>query len=605
MIEEASINNPDALAASGRRPGRLQYANKSEDDDPGNESSDESVVGHDSEGESEDSGDESVKDGQRKKGRGKKRGRRSGTKSKGTNNRSDTSSESESDDGVRKRGQKAKEKRGRGAGKGDEGGGVGKSNNRSTKGGQGTKKRRREKMRNEVETGSSDEGDSEVHTTKKAKSGASNANGGDGAGELATSTTKPKPKPKPKPIPRVAEERMGIPPVPLSQPAGVFQHMNTAGNAQNVPPAGGLNLDPLHHTPFQNVIGGPGFVDLGLPGGGFQATPLNPPGWIPNNEGTVAYPPNTFLHMLYNDDPDEAWAPGESSTMGGTGMVEGVMGGAGMVEGVMGGTGMVEGVRPWDMNAGVKSGGGSKQNVDALAVASTSFLGQAGGPGFHLPAPEDHGADEGIFQGVKGSGEPESNHGGYIVDDGYVVGGEVGNGESGGDGETECRKRGDRNRQIQVELPDWLVAAEQYLNGVSTDPEWQEMVACWVKFETGIVLRGGGGSGRVGVGLRPKEMARWLSSRNYGAVPKLKSSSGFADEWEKWWADLRKGKNGRAPDGEIGDLSGIKKGGPSGIVVVLIGLAWWNVGDAGLNSRWVVARRDVARCVAHFVARRG
>jgi uncharacterized protein YPO0396 len=48
------------------------------------------------------------------------------------------------------------------------------------------------------------------------------------------------------------------------------------------------------------------------------------------------------------------------------------------------------------------------------------------------------------------------------------------------------------------------------------------------------------------------------------------------------------------------DLAILKKGGPSGLITVLIGLKWWASAQDGARERWTAAVQDVKECLVCF-----
>lgn len=85
----------------------------------------------------------------------------------------------------------------------------------------------------------------------------------------------------------------------------------------------------------------------------------------------------------------------------------------------------------------------------------------------------------------------------------------------------------------------------------------------------------------------------------------------FAVEWQTWWNALqptaRRGEGENPFPRELTEgmkgavVQALQKTGPSGMVVVLVGLKWWAPGRSGRGERWSSAVDDVAQCLKLFV----
>jgi hypothetical protein len=85
----------------------------------------------------------------------------------------------------------------------------------------------------------------------------------------------------------------------------------------------------------------------------------------------------------------------------------------------------------------------------------------------------------------------------------------------------------------------------------------------------------------------------------------------FADEWLAWWNDNQPKWRQTSAAGSLplslsvagakNDLACLKKGGPAGIVTVLIALKWWApIRDQ--DKRWEAAVEDVCACLDNIMA---
>ena len=103
-----------------------------------------------------------------------------------------------------------------------------------------------------------------------------------------------------------------------------------------------------------------------------------------------------------------------------------------------------------------------------------------------------------------------------------------------------------------------------------------------------------------------------MQTRHYQHVPEIPDPAQFAKEWVTWWAALqpkeRKGASVEClpvpmsaipPPGA--DIRSLRKGGPNGIVTVIIGLKWW--GESKHNvEMWSRAVGDVRECLDTLVS---
>jgi hypothetical protein len=106
--------------------------------------------------------------------------------------------------------------------------------------------------------------------------------------------------------------------------------------------------------------------------------------------------------------------------------------------------------------------------------------------------------------------------------------------------------------------------------------------------------------------LRPAAFSKWVLTRRFHAPPEIEDLATFANEWLAWWNDNQPkwrqvSISGSLPlalsvVGKKDNLACLRKGGPSGIVTLLIALKWWApIRDR--DERWVAAVNDVRACL--------
>ena len=177
-------------------------------------------------------------------------------------------------------------------------------------------------------------------------------------------------------------------------------------------------------------------------------------------------------------------------------------------------------------------------------------------------------------------------------------------------------------RHDSDKLPDWLELASKYLYDGVEACEWKECLDIWMAFEkevgylemtavsatakfTYISLRVF--QHRLVAKLRPQVVSKWLQNRQYQAIPKIDDVKTYANEWLAWWNGLQpKWRQNEVPNtlppplstaGEKENVSNLKKGGPSGLVTVLIALKWWAHDQ---DPEWKAAVKDVKDCLESF-----
>ena len=97
-------------------------------------------------------------------------------------------------------------------------------------------------------------------------------------------------------------------------------------------------------------------------------------------------------------------------------------------------------------------------------------------------------------------------------------------------------------------------------------------------------------------------------TRKFQTLPNIDDIAGYAEEWWhsiqlKWRQSLG---DGLVPlplstAGKKDDIVCLRKGGPSGLVTVLIGLKWW-ASIRGQDARWLASVEDIRGCMENLVA---
>ena len=110
---------------------------------------------------------------------------------------------------------------------------------------------------------------------------------------------------------------------------------------------------------------------------------------------------------------------------------------------------------------------------------------------------------------------------------------------------------------------------------------------------------------------RPAILSKWLMNRKFETLPNIDDVAGYAEEWLVWWNSLQLKWRQSSGDGLLPlplsiaskkeNIVCLKKGGPSGLVTVLIGLKWW-ASIRGEDARWLASVEDIRRCMEDLVA---
>jgi len=108
----------------------------------------------------------------------------------------------------------------------------------------------------------------------------------------------------------------------------------------------------------------------------------------------------------------------------------------------------------------------------------------------------------------------------------------------------------------------------------------------------------------MGSKARPVLFSKWVGNRNYNAIPEIKDYPEFANDWITWWNSVQPKwrqnpalglplaiSTGKAKD----NLVALRKGGPSGLVTLLVGLKWWAC-IRNDDVRWKLAVGDLRAC---------
>ncbi|KAH9476125.1 hypothetical protein JR316_0004534 [Psilocybe cubensis] len=148
----------------------------------------------------------------------------------------------------------------------------------------------------------------------------------------------------------------------------------------------------------------------------------------------------------------------------------------------------------------------------------------------------------------------------------------------------------------------WLLAASEYLFKDIEVEKWQECVRAWESFERMEIAEMDTSSLRLPAKGRPTALGKWLSSsRKYTAIPAIRQDE-FQKSWMTWWNSIQPAwrqtktpnslplsfETAKAKD----SMASLRKGGPNGLLTVMVGLKWWYSAQAS-DGLWELAVSDL------------
>ncbi|KAJ2911433.1 hypothetical protein MD484_g8980, partial [Candolleomyces efflorescens] len=162
------------------------------------------------------------------------------------------------------------------------------------------------------------------------------------------------------------------------------------------------------------------------------------------------------------------------------------------------------------------------------------------------------------------------------------------------------------------ERPEWMDAAHEYLRRGPDVQAWRGAVEAWLAFEQGMTAATLTMQRLPAGSKRPEMLSKWIGAgKRYNVVPALdeQEREAFATAWLDWWKEMQPVARKYSHEDELPsplqakhNLSTIKKGGPSGLVLALVGLKWWY--RPGLRL-WDRAVEDLRACLEKMTSSNG
>ncbi|KAG6807632.1 hypothetical protein H0H92_006876 [Tricholoma furcatifolium] len=171
------------------------------------------------------------------------------------------------------------------------------------------------------------------------------------------------------------------------------------------------------------------------------------------------------------------------------------------------------------------------------------------------------------------------------------------------------------------ERPAWRYPTEAHLLMVDMGSEWTKCVNAWIALEDTLPAASRAG---LAVKSRPEEWQKWASktsngSRIYASTPAINDPLEFGYAVMAWWKSLQPefrstsdvlpapSYDPPAAASPADPWLSLRKGGPNGLVAILILLNWWGLALHDENppdarSFWERTVADVTRCIEKIVA---
>ncbi|RPD52122.1 hypothetical protein L226DRAFT_429980, partial [Lentinus tigrinus ALCF2SS1-7] len=136
--------------------------------------------------------------------------------------------------------------------------------------------------------------------------------------------------------------------------------------------------------------------------------------------------------------------------------------------------------------------------------------------------------------------------------------------------------------------PEWVLNAIEYFEYhlEAGGHGWRRLVDAWQRFEMHMGYpEGRKKQSHLPTALRPDEFAQWMKEgRDYEKLPVLTDQAAFGVQWRTWWASLQ--PTDRRIEGSATMLQRVvpsdpsmwdilRHGGPCGLFLFVMGLAWW------------------------------
>ncbi|KAM6491380.1 hypothetical protein JOM56_013154, partial [Amanita muscaria] len=138
---------------------------------------------------------------------------------------------------------------------------------------------------------------------------------------------------------------------------------------------------------------------------------------------------------------------------------------------------------------------------------------------------------------------------------------------------------------------EWATLAKEHLLKLDLGEEWRSCVDAWLALEASLDYRAKTKGTLPLTKQRPEEWTKWVSKarhgvRQYQLIPPIKDVELFGITCMKWWHKIQ--PHFRQNGGELLPLSNVtqteadddpwatlRKGGPNGLIVVILLLSWW------------------------------
>ncbi|KAJ7469894.1 hypothetical protein B0H11DRAFT_1722909, partial [Mycena galericulata] len=144
----------------------------------------------------------------------------------------------------------------------------------------------------------------------------------------------------------------------------------------------------------------------------------------------------------------------------------------------------------------------------------------------------------------------------------------------------------------------WMTDGYAVLSGCKGGKEWDGAVKEWMELERAYGFESS--SKALPTAGRPAAIHAWTKGGRRPNKPPPLAVESFEKDWWAWWSGMApawrmKNAEGRPLQGGTGEWGSLKHPGANGLLMVMLGLAWWREKEEEVASTsWMAAVTDVA-----------
>ncbi|KAJ7507644.1 hypothetical protein B0H11DRAFT_1704936 [Mycena galericulata] len=151
----------------------------------------------------------------------------------------------------------------------------------------------------------------------------------------------------------------------------------------------------------------------------------------------------------------------------------------------------------------------------------------------------------------------------------------------------------------------WMVDGYAVLSGCAGGVGWDAVVRLWTALERAYGFATS--SKALPTTERPAAIGAWTKSGRRPTKPPPLDVEKFEKEWWAWWTALapdwrQKDEKGRLVEGGEGEWGVLVHPGANGVLMVLLGLAWWRDKEEVATASWLAAVADARWVLSGLLA---